>query len=223
MRLEQAVTDESIATAIGQMYRSAGLAQRLLARGRPFICPFRELTDLVPTKATVLDIGCGSGLFLNLLAYHNRITSAIGIDAAAAPIRVANQALQSMHEAARVRFEHRPVEAGLPDGLVDVVSLIDVMHHIHPDHQRSAIVEAASRVSAGGLLLYKDMVSRPLWRASANRLHDLLLAQQWIHYVSTDDIKSWMLACNFTLERESSINMWWYGHEMLVFRRGDNS
>lgn len=200
------------------MYKAAGLFQTLLCVGRPRICPFDELSSHVSEGASVLDIGCGVGLFLNLLARKGRLASAVGFDAAATPIGFANLALKTFKSAAEVRFEHRSAEAGLPQGKFSVVSMIDVLHHIAPEYQRSTILEAASRVAPGGTFLFKDIGSRPIWRAWANRIHDLVLARQWINYVEEDDVEKWMISAGFDLVDKRTINMWWYGHKLITFK-----
>lgn len=216
------ITIPELRTAIKNIYRSASFSQRILCLGRPYICPFHNLMAHVPSGASVLDIGCGSGLFLNLLTYKNLVTSAIGIDAAQGKIETARQALGSIDTCADVTFEHRTVEAGLPNCEVDVVSMIDVLHHIDPEQQRLAIEAAASRVAGNGIFLFKDINPRPLWRAWANRIHDLLLAQQWINYVPDTAVEDWMKHVGFCLIHKETINMWWYGHRLMIFRRNSD-
>jgi 2-polyprenyl-3-methyl-5-hydroxy-6-metoxy-1,4-benzoquinol methylase len=42
---------------------------------RPYICPFHILIDLIPSEANILDVACGAGLFISLLARLGRIES----------------------------------------------------------------------------------------------------------------------------------------------------
>lgn len=116
-------------------------------------------------------------------------------------------------------FEHRPVEAGFPAATFDVVCLVDVLHHVPPPAQASAFREAASRVAEGGFLLYKDMCDAPFWRASLNRVHDLVMARQWIHYVPAESADRWASECGLTVQHAEWISMLWYGHELRVYRR----
>lgn len=211
-------TIAELRTSIKIIYRSASFIQRALNSARPYICPFHTLLKHVPQDSTVLDIGCGSGLFLNLLAYRNIVKRSIGIDAAKQPIETARNALKLIETRTDITFEHRTVEEGLPDMKFDVVSMIDVAHHIDPNFQRSAIEAAASSVSDNGIFLFKDIGSRPLWRAWANRLHDIVLAREWIHYVQEGDVQNWMRQKGFSFIHEETINMWWYGHKLMVFQ-----
>jgi hypothetical protein len=62
------------------------------------------------------------------------------------------------------------------------------------------------------------MVTRPVWRALANRAHDLLIARQWIHYLPLDAAVDWAQSKGYEVVEKRSINMLWYGHEIVVFR-----
>jgi len=98
------------------------------------------------------------------------------------------------------------------------VSLIDVPHHVPPAGQRECFLTAAARLGPGGVLIYKDMARRPVWRALANRLHDLVLARQWIHYVPVERVEGWAAEAGLGLTRAARFNRLWYAHELRVFR-----
>ncbi len=201
-------------------YAHAAPIERALAAARPLICPFHVLVDSVPRGAgSMLDIGCGTGLFLNALAAQEQIRTGLGIDVSEWALTAARRARDQLACAAELRFERQDVAAGLPAGPFEVVSMIDVMHHIPPPSQRAALIDAADRVAAGGTFIYKDMVARPRWRAWANRAHDLLLARQWISYLPLAEVLAVMAQLGFELVRQERIDMWWYGHELAVFRQ----
>jgi 2-polyprenyl-3-methyl-5-hydroxy-6-metoxy-1,4-benzoquinol methylase len=101
-----------------------------------------------------------------------------------------------------------------------VVSLIDVLHHVPPGRQRAFFAGAVARVRTGGILLYKDMCRSPLWRAWANRAHDLLLARQWIHYVPLARLEAWAAEEGLQLVHRRAYARLVYGHELLVMRKG---
>jgi 2-polyprenyl-3-methyl-5-hydroxy-6-metoxy-1,4-benzoquinol methylase len=178
------------------------------------------LIDAVPPRATVLDVGCGSGLLLGLLAAQGKIRGGYGFDANAEAIRLAVAMKDRLGHAGTVlTFEHRNVADPWPTDEFDVVGLIDVMHHVPQARQEALIRLACARVRRGGVLLYKDMVRTPWWQAWANRLHDLVLARQWIHYVPIERVKDWVSASGFREERYVHTRQLWYGHELCLFRR----
>jgi len=117
----------------------------------------------------------------------------------------------------------RPSEAvnnyELPDEQFDVVAMIDLLHHVSPLHQRAAVEAALDRVKYGGVLLFKDIPPRPLPQALANRLHDLVVSREWVHYVPGDNTQRWGAARGFSLEHREIIHRLWYAHDLVVLRR----
>ena len=201
-----------------KVYVDASPFRRWMQALRPYICPFDELVAMVPVRARVLDVGCGAGLFLVLLDATGRVESGYGFDASGLAIRAARRASEKLRTS-RLRFEQRKIEEGIPRGDWQVVSVIDVLHHITPARQATFLREVAAAVPAGGQLLLKDMVCRPVWRATANRLHDLLLARQWVHHVDPATAEDWLQGSGLVVRRRWKSNDFWYGHWAVIFER----
>ena len=216
--MHQADTPSKVAKIARTLYVEGPAMARAMQHYRPYISPFELLLPLVPPASRVLDIGCGSGLFLGLLAATGRLSAGLGIDSSRPAIALANRMASGLPGGSGVRFECRDASAPLPAEKYDVISLIDVMHHIPPAHQRAVLEQAIERVAPGGRLIYKDMVARPFWRAFANRAHDLLIARQWIHYLPLQDAIACATAKGCTVIENRTVNMLWYGHEIVVFQ-----
>ncbi|HYP05876.1 MAG TPA: class I SAM-dependent methyltransferase [Bryobacteraceae bacterium] len=185
---------------------------------RPRICPFHELLPIVPKGASVLDVGCGSGIFLGLLHHFKHDVHGLGFDASRVAIDCATSMAQT-RGGGRLRFQHIPKDQPWPGGQFDVVSMLDVLHHIPRTFQERAFKSAVERVAPGGVLLYKDMSDRPWHLAWANRAHDLVVAREWIHYVPIATVERWASEAGLQLESSGSFQMLWYMHDLRVFRR----
>src|SRR5262245_42208896 len=61
------------------------------------ICPFEKLLQYVPAGSNLLDIGCGGGLFLGLLALGDSGMSATGVDNSPNAIACATRMAQKLH------------------------------------------------------------------------------------------------------------------------------
>lgn len=215
-------------TAIAQIVQDA---KDLFTRGprlartiqhlRPYICPFHLLVEVVTPGASVLDVGCGSGLFLGLLMKRIGLRTAVGFDFSSTAIALAQGMRENLSAADRaaLRFECRDAGDEWPEGYFDVVSMIDVMHHVPPQAQKAVFAKAVSRVAPGGVLLYKDMADTPAMLSLANQLHDLAMARQWINYAPLEDVRDWGREAGLELEKEAACRMLWYAHEWLVFRK----
>jgi 2-polyprenyl-3-methyl-5-hydroxy-6-metoxy-1,4-benzoquinol methylase len=119
----------------------------------------------------------------------------------------------------QVQFEHREIGEAWPSGSFDLVSMIDVLHHVPPVAQRTMIEHALGRVRRGGYFLYKDMVDEPAWRAAWNRAHDLVVAQEWIHYRPIEDVVEWVHNAGFAVRDQAAFNNVTYGHELILAQR----
>ncbi len=216
-------TQADISRTAGSLLESVSGLAYWKQKGRPYICPVRQLIALVPPHATVLDVGCGSGLFLGLLAVEGKVSAGVGFDSDPAAIATARRMLMSpllRGAQARLSFQLRTASDPWPQGTFQVVSMIDVLHHVPLGLQRDFFGMAVSRVAPGGVLIYKDMCRSPRWRAWANRLHDLLLAKQWISCVPIDEVAGWAARDGLALEHQADIVCSLiYGHELRVFRR----
>jgi len=201
-----------------ELYRDAPLVHRLRAMGRPVICPFEPFISVVPRGARTLDIGCGAGGILLVLAATGRIGEGIGCDVSEAAIRAA-MAAQRRLPAMGVSFHRVEAIDDVPCGPFDAVLMIDTLHHIPPKQQRQAVLAAVQRVAPGGVLIYKDMMSRPARRRVANTLHDFLVAGEIVNYRSIAELETWVKDAGLSLVHAHSYARLVYGHDLRVFRR----
>jgi 2-polyprenyl-3-methyl-5-hydroxy-6-metoxy-1,4-benzoquinol methylase len=172
-----------------------------------------------------LDVGCGAGLLLGLMAGLGREFEGVGFDVSRRAIEVAKDMAQHAAKSvmkARLSFHRLDIDAAWPAGTFDVVFLVDVLHHVHPHSQRQFFQRVISKVKGGGTLVYKDMCHRPRWKAQANRLHDLLLARQRISYVPVHTVEHWAGLEGMQVLHREDISRLWYGHELRVMKSSNS-
>ncbi len=208
----------SIRRDIDALFRGAPWPLRALATLRPFICPFEEVLKEVPARASALDIGCGQGLLLGLLARRHMIASGVGFEANPLTLGIARQMAQGQGFNT-LSFIQGTTPDQVPQGPFGLVMMIDVLHHVSVKDQKSLFLAAALRVAKGGRFIYKDMAMRPLWCAWINRLHDLILARQIIHYVPFEIVQLWAHEAGLKVMRSESLRRLAYAHELLVLER----
>ena len=213
-----APTPAELSAGAKSLYTTGPRLLRFLQHYRPYVCPFGALLSWVPRGSSVLDVGCGGGLWLGLLAQRGHIARGGGFDAAAPVVDLA-RSMASRSGLSALEFLHLPVERPWPSGQFDVVSIVDVLHHVPPAFQAEVIRTAAGKVRPGGRLIIKDIAPEDVVRAMANRLHDLTLARQWVRYMTRDDIVAAAVSAGVVLEHATRINTLWYGHDLCVFSR----
>jgi len=215
------ITADAVAHAARSLFAAEPGFRARLQEWRPAICPIEQVVAQVPPHSRVLDVGCGAGLVLGVLASLRPLAGGVGIDASAEAIGRAQRMTARM---AGNGTEQPPLEFAVsaditdwPVGPFDVVLLVDVLHHVAPSAQRGFLEALLDRVRPGGRFIYKDMASRPLLHATANRLHDLLLAREHIHYVEPPVVQALAESRGFRLVHRRHTRQWWYAHDLLVF------
>jgi 2-polyprenyl-3-methyl-5-hydroxy-6-metoxy-1,4-benzoquinol methylase len=204
-------------------YQDANLLTRLLVAARPVICPLDPILAWIPADASVLDVGCGVGLLSINLAATSTAKRIHGFDINPHALSVAEAAAKRLASVINVEITFSAVRefSEWPSGVFDVVCMVDVAHHVPRGLRHALYQTAASRVRKGGLLLYKDMASRPWWCGIGNRLHDLVLAQQWIEYCPLPFVYATLATAGMTPVHHDKWRRYWYAHDFTVFKKRD--
>ncbi len=121
--------------------------------------PRRESTDVVRESlslpdARVLDVGCGDGALVRMMAREG--AQATGLEISDSQLARARAESPVGGESYRVgRAEALPIE----DGAFDIVVFFNSLHHVPIECQEKAIVEAARVLETGGRLFVMEPVA----------------------------------------------------------------
>ena len=150
--------------------------KKFFSWARPWICPFEKFIFSIPNNKSVFDIGCGDGVFLYLIAMLRKPKILFGVDV----IDTDLDAVKTVFN--RVKYKKISTFLDWPEDKFDVVTVIDVLHHIKPEEQSLFVKKTIDKINPGGTLIIKDMNTRPIFCAFMNILHDLIFAKQLIKY-----------------------------------------
>ena len=197
-------------------YLQVGITAWEFARGKLRSDPVYRATlnGLLPSGETLVDIGCGQGLTLAVLADARWVaergawaaappptySSLIGIEMRA---RVARLASLALGDAAAV--VHAAAPAGLPERF-SAALLFDVLHLMSPSAQATLLADIIARLEPGGVVLVRE-VDRAAGRGfTAVRLGNRLKAlaggrwRQPFHFRSTSEWQTLFEAAGLSVE-----------------------
>ena len=136
-------------------YRRASLATRAHVHGRAFLSDLAFVDRYVPRHGFIVDLGCGHGLFANLLVESSAGRRVLGVDADERKIAVARS---TVDERESIRFERRDiVHEAVPK--CDAVTIIDVLYLLPPGDQEEVLRKAANALSENAPLVVKAQES----------------------------------------------------------------
>jgi SAM-dependent methyltransferase len=149
-------------------YPALARSDRLHMIVRWRVCPLIAIAAHVPAQGLIVDLGCGHGLFAQLLARESAARTVIGVDLDARKIAVADQlALPNLRF---VTGDAATID--LPSA--QAVTIIDVMYLVSYQAQERLLAACAERLAPGGLIVLKDMAERPRWKVWSNWLEETL-------------------------------------------------
>jgi 2-polyprenyl-3-methyl-5-hydroxy-6-metoxy-1,4-benzoquinol methylase len=190
--------DAAAREAIGA-YRTAPPGDRLHVLVRWFTCPFPPVVDALPSAGRVLEVGCGHGLFSGYLARRSPGLQVHGMDIDADKIAVA----RASASLARGRLDFEVGDSGsVPAGPWDAVVLVDVLYLLDEAAQRKLLESCAAALAPGGVLVVKDMATRPRWKARWNAAQEALSVRVLkitagspeFAFVAPDERARWLVA-----------------------------
>jgi 2-polyprenyl-6-hydroxyphenyl methylase/3-demethylubiquinone-9 3-methyltransferase len=152
-------------------YRSEAPAIRLFVLLRHLLAPLERIAREVPAAGEILDVGCGHGLFANLLALQSSDRLVLGLDPSKAKIEVARRSGRGLPN---VRYLLGHVE-DVEQGRFAAITILDVLYLL-PNPEKLALLRHCRRLIApGGRLLVKTNDTSPAWRFAVTAAQEKLM------------------------------------------------
>ncbi len=154
------------------LYADAGRATHAFLRGRILISDLEFIERQVPVSGTIVDLGCGHGLFANLMALRSPERRVIGIDPSAGKIELARG---TIGDRSNIDF----IRAGIFDCGIsecDAITIVDVLYLLPRQEQKRVLVECRRKLRPGGVLVWKAQERRPCWKFAWTYLQELITA-----------------------------------------------
>ena len=175
-----------------------------------------EIGQYLPATGSVLDIGCGFGLFSLYYAASAPGRFVRGLDVDARRIGIARRA------AARLRLDNVVYDEGdardfKGDGEVAAAYMLDIVHHVPPDVVPRLLTGLRRSLPAGGRLLVKDVDTRPAPKRWFTWALDRAMAPRTpVHYWSAEELTGALERAGFEVRRHLMVDILPYPHILYV-------
>lgn len=137
-------------------YRKAPLTARWAVHGRAFLSDLAIIEQYVPRHGFVVDLGCGHGLFANLLVEASQGRRVLGTDIDERKIAVARSTIAGRDA---LRFEIADMVA-VPAPRCDAVTIVDVLYLLTAADQERVLRNVADALVEGAPLIVKAQEAR---------------------------------------------------------------
>lgn len=138
-------------------YREAPLVARTHVHGRAFLSDLAFVDRYVPRHGFIVDLGCGHGLFANLLVESSAGRRVLGIDSDLRKIEIARATVDDRES---IRFEVGDIVDG-PIPKCDAVTIVDVLYLLPPADQAEVLRKAAAALVENAPLVVKAQERAP--------------------------------------------------------------
>jgi cyclopropane fatty-acyl-phospholipid synthase-like methyltransferase len=139
---------------------------------RTLLVPFQRVIEHLPERGTLLDLGCGHGLFLALAKKAKPNLELIGLDLSREKIAAAQKAF---HASSNTVPQLAVMDiAEFPERSVDVITIIDVLYLVPLDQWNTILEKCFRCLKPGGKVLLKEMDRSVTWKFHVLYLEETL-------------------------------------------------
>jgi len=168
----------------------------------------------IPRGSCLYDIGCGSGALLYLALKTCLVKVAHGYDVSEEVVKSA-KAFEMSSDIFQVIY--LPTEKTPPDlHGYDIVTMVDVLHHIPAKLQDNFLCTTISRMDSGAKLIIKDIEASKFLGSLMNQIHDLLLAREWVYQRRSSDVVKVLRSTGAIVSKPLFRWTLWYPHFQVV-------
>jgi len=187
--------------------------QGIKNRYRPYVCPLVEIIEQIPDGASVFDVGCGSGTLLYLGKQFRHAKKASGYD-------ISPDAVEASAAFENVDVQLLSVDDPLPSfSGYDIVTMVDVLHHIPARKQFDFINKIIMNMDSGGEFLIADINAEKKVGVFLNRVHDLVLAREWVHPSTPEKVESILSKFDCEVIHRTLHRTLWYPHFIIKVKK----
>jgi 2-polyprenyl-3-methyl-5-hydroxy-6-metoxy-1,4-benzoquinol methylase len=175
-----------------------------------------EIGQYLPDAGPVLDIGCGFGLFSLYYAATAPRRFVRGLDLDARRIRMARRAASRLG-IDNVAYDESDAREFKGADVYGAAYMLDIVHHVPPGSVPPLLRELRRCLVTGGMLLVKDVDTRPAGKRWFTWALDKMMAPSTpVRYWSAEELTAALEASGFRVRRHLMVDVLPYPHVLYV-------
>ncbi|MBC8499112.1 MAG: glycosyltransferase [Candidatus Atribacteria bacterium] len=215
----------SIFNRVKKFYKNEYFSTRVYNAIRFKTCPFDRIEGFIPDAGEIVDIGCGTGLFINILRTKNEGHKFYAFDRDDRKIRIFERTFLGGHNSIIVKkLDVSSDDFSLPR--TKCIILIDVLYYLNRDDKRKLLSKAFNALESDGLIVIKDIDKsvnlKFLWtyvqEYLAVKLFSLTSAKG-LYFEKKIDYLEIMMKAGFNVEIHDLSKGYFYPHVLFIGKR----
>ena len=179
-----------------------------------------EIEQYLPHNGTVLDVGCGFGLFSFFFALSVDERKMIGVDINAKRIATAKTVRGKLGLDGQIDFRVSDVADYPFKEPVNAIVVLDLFHHVPQQTARRLLDRFQDILQAEGVLIIKDITAKPWLKMVFTWILDKMMDFRGpLHYYSKEEMLSLIEAHGFDVKIHRLIDILPYPHVMYICRK----
>lgn len=164
-----------------EIYSKLGFFVKIYTYIRILTTPLFEIEKYVPKSGRILDIGCGMGIFSNLLCLMSESRSAIGFDISRKRVDLAKTTAARKKQLSSYVQDAKDVNF---DGF-SIITIVDLLHHMPYSEQEDVLRKAYLGLESPGTVVLKDLEKKPIWKYFFHYVQDSISCRSKLFFRSS--------------------------------------
>jgi 2-polyprenyl-3-methyl-5-hydroxy-6-metoxy-1,4-benzoquinol methylase len=178
-----------------------------------------EIGQYLPDEGNILDVGCGFGLFSLYYAMSLPRTYIRGFDLNKRRIITASTAAARLG-LRNVSYEVRDARYFRERGHFTAIYMLDIIHHLPPGEVDSLLSHLTTTLEPGGILLIKDVDTRPTYKRLFTRALDGLMdIHGSVCYWDADRLQKTIASHGYRTYRHLMVDYLPYPHVLFICQK----
>jgi 2-polyprenyl-3-methyl-5-hydroxy-6-metoxy-1,4-benzoquinol methylase len=195
---------------------------RVYCRGRFIILHQRFLEEIgqyLPDSGSILDIGCGFGLFSLYYAQQGPERKITGVDLNATRIEYARRAAVRLG-VTNVEYRVGNATDFHPPGGLACAYMLDIIHHIDRASAGRLLDDLYDALVPGGLLIVKDVTTTPTYKRWFTWLLDKGMDMRApVDYWPKHELEARLRQSGFVVHSHAMLDVLPYPHQLYLCRK----